>query len=293
VKPRWVRLALVVAVLGPVLVVARVAYRGARDRLLTLAPPRELAARSAVAGIEPLVDVAFVDGHRRTLRGWFHPGANGATVVLLHGFGANRAQLAPEMRMLAEDGYGFLAYDAPGHGDSDGSTTWGDTEQDSLRAALDFLLQQTSVDPKRVGALGFSLGGAVLALTAPTEPRIHAVVLEATFSTLYEEIRGDSGPWGFVAAKPAQWAIERHGIPVDRIRPKDGVCAIAPRPLLVVVDTATPLDYEDQKSNYDVACAPKELYEVPGAVHGHYDELDGATYRKRILGFFGSHLRDR
>jgi pimeloyl-ACP methyl ester carboxylesterase len=290
-KRRWARLALLVAVLAPLLVVARVAYRGATDRLLTLDPPRKVAERSAVSGIEPLVDVAFVDPHRRTIRGWFHPGTNGATVLLLHGFAANRAQLAPEMHMLAEEGYGFLAYDAPGHGESDGTTTWGDTEQDTLRAAVDFVLQQTSVDPKRLGALGFSLGGAVLALTAPTEPRIRAVVLEAAFSTLYEEIRGDSGPWGVIAAKPGQWAIERRGIPVDRIRPKDGVCAIAPRPLLVVIDTVSPLEYEDQKANYDAACAPKELYEVPGAVHGHYDELDGPTYRKRILGFFGAHLR--
>lgn len=289
-KRRAARLALLVAVLAPLIVIARVAYRGMTRGLDLLDPPRVVAARSEAWGIEPLVDVAFVDGHQRTIHGWFHPGTHGATVLLLHGVGANRAQLAPEMRLLAGEGYGFLAYDAPGHGESDGTPTWGDTEQDTLLAAVDFVTSQTSVDPKRLGALGFSLGGAVLALTAAKEPRLRAVVLEATFSTLYEDIRGDSGPWGFLAAKPAQWALERRGIPVARIRPKDVVCGIAPRPILVVVDTVSRPDYEDQKAVYDAACDPRELYEVPGALHGHYDELDGPAYRKRILDFFRAHL---
>jgi len=289
VKRRALRLALLLAIVAPLVVVGQVAYRGATRCLALLEPQRVVASRDEVRDIAPLVDVAFVDGHQRTIRGWFHPGTRGATVLLVHGFGANRAQLAPEMLMLAGDGYGFLAYDSPGHGDSDGSTTWGDTEQDTLLTAVDFVTKQTGVDPARLGALGFSMGGAVLALTAAKEPRLRAIVLEGAYSTLYQMILDDSGPWGFVAAKPGQWAFERHGIPVDRIRPKDAVCAIAPRPLLVVIDTVTPIDHEDQKANYDAACAPKELYEVPGAVHGHYAELD-ADYRKRILGFFGAHL---
>lgn len=291
-RRRRVRLLLLFAVLAALIVVGRVAYRGVEQSLATLDPPRIVASRDDVAGVTPLVDVAFVDGRKRTLRGWFHPPTNGATVLLLHGFGANRAQLAPEMRLLAGEGYGFLAYDAPGHGESDGSTTWGDTEPDALEAAVDFVSAQPGVDPQRLGALGFSLGGAVLALTAPKDTRLRAVVLEAAFSSLYEEILGDSGPWGFVAAKPGEWALERRGIPVARIRPRDVVCAIAPRPLLVLVDTATPFDYEDQKANFDAACEPKAFYAVPGAVHGHYDELDGPRYRKLLLDFFARNLRD-
>lgn len=289
-KRRAIRLGLLVAVVAPLAVFTCVAYRGATARVATLDTPRVVADRTLVSGIEPLVDVAFVDGHQRSIHGWFHPGTRGATVLLLHGFGASRDQLAPEMRLLAGEGYGFLAYDAPGHGESEGTTTWGDTEQDTLLTAVDFVTTLSSVDPQRLGALGFSLGGAVLALVAAREPRLRAVILEAAFSTLYEQIHRDTGAWGFVAAKPGQWALERRGIPVDRVRPIDVVCAIAPRPVLVVIDTVTPRDHEDEKSLYEAACAPKELYEVPGALHGHYDALDGPTYRKRILAFFGAHL---
>ena len=159
-RRRALGLGLLVAIVAPFAVLARVAYRGATTRLATLDTPRVVADRTLVSGIEPLVDVAFVDGHQRSIHGWFHPGTRGATVLLLHGFGASRDQLAPEMRLLAGEGYGFLAYDAPGHGESDGTTTWGDTEQDTLLAAVDFVSTQSSVDTQRLGALGFSLGGA-------------------------------------------------------------------------------------------------------------------------------------
>ena len=46
-----------------------------------------------------------------TLSGWYVPSRNGAVVILLHGYGNNRAQMWPRAEPLARAGYGVLLYD--------------------------------------------------------------------------------------------------------------------------------------------------------------------------------------
>jgi pimeloyl-ACP methyl ester carboxylesterase len=67
-----------------------------------------------------------------------------------------------EIRMLARHGYGVLAFDLFGNGESSGhSNGLGDNAQPAVDAALDWLAGRPEVDPDRVGALGSSLGGEV------------------------------------------------------------------------------------------------------------------------------------
>jgi len=61
---------------------------------------------------------------RRGLVGeaWAGPTPDAPTVLLVHGWGGRRTQLSSFVQPLREAGFAVVAFDAPGHGDSAGST---------------------------------------------------------------------------------------------------------------------------------------------------------------------------
>ena len=113
----------------------------------------------------------------RALSAWYVPSRNGAAVLLGHGSGGSRERVLEEIRLLARHGYGVLAFDLFGNGESSGySNGLGDNAQPAVDAALDYVAGRPDVDPERIAAFGSSLGGEVLLEAAAREPRIKAVV---------------------------------------------------------------------------------------------------------------------
>ena len=99
----------------------------------------------------------------RTLSAWYVPSRNGAAVLVGHGSGGSRERVLEEIRLLAKHGYGVLAFDLFGNGESTGhSNGLGDNAQPAVDAALDYVAQRPDVDPERIAAFGSSLGGEVL-----------------------------------------------------------------------------------------------------------------------------------
>jgi len=66
------------------------------------------------------IELAAEDGV--TLKAWYAPATNGAAIILLHGAGGSREGVRDHATMLAENGYGVLALDMRGHGESGGTT---------------------------------------------------------------------------------------------------------------------------------------------------------------------------
>lgn len=105
-----------------------------------------------------------------------HPG-----VVVFHGVGGSRQGTAGIGIALARAGITALCVDSRGHGASGGyidvnnATTWNMTFYDAF-AALDFLSGINNVDVSRLGAQGYSLGGAQATLLALNDSRLEAVV---------------------------------------------------------------------------------------------------------------------
>lgn len=56
------------------------------------------------------------------LQGWYRSPENGAAIILLHGAGGSRATMRGYAEMLARHGFGVLAVDLRGHGQSQGAT---------------------------------------------------------------------------------------------------------------------------------------------------------------------------
>jgi len=249
---------------------------------------------AALAALPALEDVSFRASDGLTLRGWFAPGTgkSRAAVILVHGGYANRVHWMPDLRALTAHGYGVLAYDSRGSGESDGDlVTAGDRERKDVTAALDFVAARPDVDPARIGLVGLSYGASAVLLTATKDPRARAVVLEAVWSSLEDEIMSKSGRFPLLTGGAAVWGMRHEGVDVDAVRPIDHIAELAPRKLLVVTgaaDTDTPVAVMERV--FAAAAAPKELWIVPGAGHGAYAEVAPDEYARRLVAFFDDAL---
>ena len=120
-------------------------------------------------------DVSFETSDGLTLKGWFVPSKNGATVISFPG----RKGPQKHARMLIRHGYGVLLFDRRGEGESDGDPNgYGWTGGRDLHAAVGFLQQRSDVDPDRIGGLGLSVGGEMMIQAAAESTAFKAIVSE-------------------------------------------------------------------------------------------------------------------
>jgi ABC-2 type transport system ATP-binding protein len=112
-------------------------------------------------------------------------------VLLAHGFGGSKDDLADDARTLAEQGYVVLAYTARGFGASGGLVHLDapDYEVADARRMVDLLagrrevLQDGQGDP-RIGVAGGSYGGALTLLLAGYDRRVDAIAPQITWNDL-------------------------------------------------------------------------------------------------------------
>ena len=281
---------LIVAAAAFSLHVARSHYRAVMHEFDRWRTP-ELLDHPERIGIAGLHEVRFESRDKIRLAAWYVPSRNRAAVVLTHGTNADRCSLLSELRILTERGFGVLALDWPGHGNSDGEVRFDRHERDALVATLDWLSAREDVDPQRIGAFGFSIGGYLTAQVASYDQRIRAVVLAGTPSSFIEYIDIAHSKWGALSRLPAHIALRQSGMPQGELEPENVVAAISPRPILFVagaVDTMVPPAMAQRL--YSRAGEPKEIWIVPNAAHGGYAQASRQEYPAQIAQFFSQQL---
>lgn len=245
-------------------------------------------ARAAIPGLR---EVELTSAGEK-LGAWYSPASTGAAIVLCHGAGGDRTQLLVEARALARQGFGVLLFDWPGHGASTGEVTWHDRERRSLVATLDWLTQQPEIDAKRVGAVGFSLGGYILSQVAKTDRRVRAMALLGTPANLNDQVRLSHRAWNPIREPAARLALELHGIDLDEPQPEHVIGQFS-GPLLVVGGTAdVTVPLELTQNLFRAARSPKTLYVVPNGTHGNYVGTAGDEYLTRVVDHFRAALRE-
>lgn len=277
------RLALAAAALVLALA-AFVALRSARYVQHTLEPVRgPVPAAPAWPGLEQ-VGLTTADGLR--LAAWYLPPAGGGAVLLVHGLGQTRAALLPEARALLDRGLGVLLLELRAEGDAEGEhVTWGDREQLDVRAALDFLESRPEV--RRLGVLGFSIGGTAVARSASRDARVRCEVLLGMSVGLEAQTHFELRRTAPVSWWAADLVYRLEGVDTRSADPERGLKEGLPRPVLFVTGSDDPSSPRWMTDRVRAAApGPTELLVVEGAGHGDYAAAPGGpAYLQRVADF--------
>ncbi|MBZ0285858.1 MAG: alpha/beta hydrolase [Anaerolineae bacterium] len=120
------------------------------------------------------------------LAGWYAEPENGAVIIVVHGAGSGRNSVRSHAMMLHENGFGVLALNMRGYGDSEGDINrLGWTGTRDISAAIDFLSKRDEVEA--IGGLGLSMGGEILLGAASSYPAMQAIAAEGATHRCLEE----------------------------------------------------------------------------------------------------------
>jgi len=150
---------------------------------ISVRPPRILSSLTPKDLRLDYEKVLFKTSDGLTLKGWLIPSrkATKKTVILLHGYPADKGDILPALSFLHKD-YNLFLFDFRYLGESEGSySTAGANEVQDLLAAIRFLKAKGIQD---VGVWGFSMGGAVALMGIKKAPEIKAVIAEASYASL-------------------------------------------------------------------------------------------------------------
>jgi alpha-beta hydrolase superfamily lysophospholipase len=285
---------------------------------------------SFVAAHREDLDVRAPDGV--LLRGWkVRPAKpNSSWILVFHGVADNRMGVIEHACILLRAGYSVVMMDARAHGASGGSlATYGWLERNDTRAIVDALVLSEvsryaeeqlnsgkwrlepaseadlkapaqSPDPRpgtplHIFALGESMGAGIALQSAAVDPRIEAVVAEASFATLREASYDYAGlrryPFlGKTLFAPFSWTLlyrgeKIAGLPVAEVSPMKAVASHAFPVLLICDEKDEALPCRHTKMIYDAAIGPKQMWVVPGAFHTAALGYQPAEFRQRVLAF--------
>jgi pimeloyl-ACP methyl ester carboxylesterase len=244
------------------------------------------AIQEASLGI-PHDEVKIETSDGRELSAWYVPSRNRAAVLLSHGSGGSRERVAAHVRMLARHGYGVLALDNPGNGESQGhSNGLGYNAQPGVDAALRWLTGRPDVDPERIAGFGSSLGAEVLLEAAARDDRLRAIVADGPTRPM--DGHRVSDPALPERAFGAVWLHAVRGVSGMREAPSlvGLMPRIAPRPVLLIAGgVGAPDEIPANRAYRDAGGPTTQLWELPDAGHTGGLRTHPAAYERRTTTF--------
>ena len=183
------------------------------------------------------LSVTAADGVR--LAGLFYPpdAIPAPGILLLHMAERQKEDWVFLASRLQEAGYGVLAVDLRGHGESQGEMDWAAMPDDALRSWA-ALLAQPEVDSARCAVVGAGLGANLALVTAAADPSVTAMVMLSP-------------------------GLEDHGVGTE-----DAISAYGDRPALIVASQDDLSAAESALTLHELAQTPPVLVLYPSAGHG-------------------------
>jgi pimeloyl-ACP methyl ester carboxylesterase len=187
--------------------------------------------------------VAFPGGDGLTMAGWYVPAQNGATIILLHGYSANRTGMLWHASVLVKAGYGVLMYDERASGESEGDyRSYGWEDPADVGGALAYLASRPDAHSNRVGIAGCSIGGQIALQAAARYPQLEAVWADGPATVNTRDIPAPFN-WFTLLSYPSNLLMDR--MLSDRIHRAvppaiiEIIRTIEPRPVMLVAGGQT------------------------------------------------------
>lgn len=214
-------------------------------------------------------DVYFNTENNVQLHGWFLPGRLDkvhGTILFLHGNAQNISAHINSVFWLPYAGFNVFLFDYQGYGKSQGQATLAGVQQD-FHAALEWLINNPSVDKQKIIVYGQSLGAAI-ALNALSESRyknsIRGMISDSGFTRYRAIARDILGKfwltWLF------QWPLSL--TVSDDFPPIEAIPKISPVPLLLIhsrQDEVIP--YSHGEALFKAANSPKLFWSLTDIKH--------------------------
>jgi hypothetical protein len=219
------------------------------------------------------------------LAAWYVPSRNGAAVISY----PTRQGKLPQARMLVHHGYGVLLLDARGYDGSEGDPNlFGWEGAKDIDAAVAWLQRRPDVERRRIGGIGFSVGGEVMLQAAASNTGLRAVVSEGAGA---RSVREDllRGPRGWLALPEAAVQTVTVAVMSGTAPPPsltDLVPRIAPRSTFLIYAGRGAGGEELQPHYYEAAGQPKAMWTIPEADHTGGLTARPDEYERQVIGFF-------
>lgn len=239
-------------------------------------------------------EVTFESEDGLTIAGWYSPPQNGATIILLHGFGGNRTAMIWHAKQLVAAGYGVLMYDERASGESGGSyRSYGWEDPHDVRGAIRFIEARQKDDRAEIGIAGCSIGGQIALQGAAYNQEIDAVWADGASSIRAQDVPVPTNPI-FALMKAGNYILDwmyqiKLGIkaPPPMIEIIDN---IAPRPIMLV-GAGQPIPFIGSEavllSRYqEFAGANAQMWIIDEARHCGGPKARPEEYAARMTTFF-------
>jgi hypothetical protein len=253
-------------------------YLWSQQTRMIFMPQREVTRTPADAGLA-YTDVFMPVGRdaEEQLHAWWIP--SGATtpktLLYLHGSALNIGANVEHAKRFHGLGFAVLLLSYRGYGLSDGEFPSEQAVYQDAEAALQYLVSQRGVAPQDILVYGHSLGGAVAIELALGHPGLRGLIVEATFTSIYD-----------MALRNNAYRV----FPIDLILTQrfDSLSKVAHLrvPVLYLHGTADSVAPADMSRRlYENTHSSKRLQLIPGGGHNNSARVGGAVYLRAVEDF--------
>ena len=233
----------------------------------------------------PFKEIRFPTKNNCQLYGWWIPAQNTSsnpvsTLILVHGWGRNLERMMTYIQKLHSKHYNLLVFDLRNHGSSDPDKYPNLLKfSEDIRAAVDFVVTQDSVEPGLIGVLGLSIGGAAAIHAAAFDQRIKSIITIGALAHPVDVMKLEFQKW-HIPYFPLVWLFFKYlqfkiGINFEHIAPVNNIKNTKAKILLIHgdQDTVVPIEQGEKLEN---AGNPEttRLWVIPGKGHSdcHYHQ---------------------
>lgn len=221
---------------------------------------------------------------------WVFPGAGRGVAVLLHGYGASRADMVGRAELLHDHGWTTVLPDLPGAGDSDGDVTslgWHEAE-----VAARLVAAHRGEGPLIL--VGASLGSAAsLRAVGDLGAPVDALILENPYDRLVTTVGHRFEAMGLPAWPGAPllvfWGGLELGFDGFALNPVESATRVHAPTLLLHGAKDTRVHPEEMEAIRDALPGPRELVWFPTAAHEGLYAADPALWTVSVLRFLATY----